>query len=108
MEHDEECERVENFYLCHCAKRERLSRGVTELPQLWIQYPICGGCDKETWHDGNSLRCDNCHVTWAENAQDGDPAESFWDNYDDTAGTLADMRAKWLNRTNTGVPADVI
>lgn len=25
-EHDDQCERLSSFYICHCAKRERLAR----------------------------------------------------------------------------------
>lgn len=82
QKHDLDCEQMENFWLCHCAKRERISKGQTELPTLSIQYPICNGCGKETWHDGDSLRCDNCHVVWDTNAGDGDTAAYFWDDHD--------------------------
>jgi hypothetical protein len=103
QKHDEQCERMPNFYLCHCAKRDRLARGVTELPELWVQYPKCGGCYGETWHDGDSLRCDECHVTWAEDAGDGEQAVHFTDDHDwiDSQGvrhTLDEDVKAWRER----------
>lgn len=98
MDHDELCERLPDFYICHCQKRSRIARGLTELPHIEIQYPICLGCDKETYHDGDALRCDNCHAIWGTNPGDGDQAASFWDDYDSATETLDEMRTKWLNR----------
>ena len=98
MSHDQLCERLPNFYLCHCRLRDRLARGVVDLPMLIMNYPTCGGCSRETSHDGDSLICDHCHVTWADNAGDGDDAERFTDNYDGPEGTLAEHRAAWIAR----------
>lgn len=106
IEHDEQCERDESGYrVCHCEKRERLARGVTELPELIIQNPICNNCYKETWHDGDCYRCDNCHVAWSTDASDGDKADQFTDDYDWTDGdgvvhTLEEDKAAWLERKN--------
>lgn len=30
------------------------------LPMAEVQYPLCGACHEETWHDGDDLRCDGC------------------------------------------------
>ena len=96
--HDNQCERLPNFFICHCEKRDRLSRGITDLPALVINYPDCGGCGNEVSHNGDSFQCDTCHATWAENATDGDTAERFHDDYDEENETLSEAREHWLKR----------
>lgn len=83
--HDNECEwsAEENFYLCNCSKRQRERDGKTELPTLSIQYPVCDGCGSATYHDGDSLTCDNCHVSWGTNPMDGEQAEVWTDDHGD-------------------------
>lgn len=98
MKHDDECEKLPDFYICHCYKRERLARNVIELPRLVVDWPACSGCGNTVHHDGNSLRCDRCHVIWGSGAHDGDLAERFWDEHNVPGETLEDMRAKWLAR----------
>jgi hypothetical protein len=104
--HDERCERLPDFYMCHCNKRERLAKGPTELPTLSIQYPVCNGCGRETWHDGDSYRCDRCHVTWSSNAGDGEQADHFvddmdWTDVDGVLHTLEEDRQAWIDRRKT-------
>lgn len=103
MTHDEMCERLPDFYICHCSKRARIARGMVELPDLTIQYPICGGCGHEVDHDGESFVCYRCLVTWPTNASDGDKADHFMDDHDWTdhegvVHTLEEMRERWLDR----------
>lgn len=98
-EHDEQCERLSTFFLCHCAKRARLNSGNgTELPQLWVSYPVCSGCHQEVEHDGDVFTCPRCHVAWREYAGDGDAADHFTDDYDTPDKTLEQLRAEWIER----------
>lgn len=96
--HDDQCEQLPDFYLCHCRKRERLARGLTQLPRLIVEWPICSGCSNAVQHDGDSLRCDRCHVKWGANAGDDEEAAHFWDDHDTNGETLANMREKWIAR----------
>lgn len=96
--HDEHCERLPNFGLCHCRKRERLARGLTELPSLWVSYPTCSGCLEEVEFDGDAYVCPRCHVSWGTRAFDGDIAERFDDDYDENGETLAEHRAAWIEK----------
>ena len=32
------------------------------LPRAELQYPLCGACSGETWHNGDSLVCDDCQL----------------------------------------------
>lgn len=107
MSHDDQCERLPDFYICHCSKRARIARGLTELPDLTIQYPICGGCGHEVDHDGDSFVCYRCMATWSTRAGDGDLAERFMDDYDEPGTTLEQMRERWVSRParKTGVAA---
>ena len=92
--HDEQCERMpaEGWHICDCRKRDRLARGITEPPgELIHNYPTCPGCYRETWHDGDSFRCDHCHATWPESYSDHAV-------FDDEVGDVAADRQKWLDR----------
>jgi hypothetical protein len=33
-------------------------------PPVEHQYPLCSVCHQETYHDGDSLRCDTCNAYW--------------------------------------------
>lgn len=80
--HDDECEQdPRGFYLCHCAKRERLAAGRVDAPSIWFRSPQCGECLNDlTWEDG--YVCYTCHVEWSSDAGDGDAGE-FNDDYGD-------------------------
>ena len=56
------------------------------LPMADLAYPTCGSCGGETYHDGDSLRCDDCKLTF-------DPASleaEYADEEDAACGTACD------------------
>ncbi len=97
--HDAQCEwrhepgALNGFHMCHCSKRKREREGFTEAPELHWQYPLCGHCWQEVDHDGDSFYCPRCHVSWSNNATDGDTGE-FTDDHGDLAKHLAAWEAK--------------
>lgn len=46
-------------------------------PDLEFPYPPCSVCGKDTYHDGDSLRCDPCGISWRDSGQSGE-----WDEMD--------------------------
>lgn len=50
------------------------------LPMAVMQYPTCGACSGETYHDGDSLRCDDCKLRFDSNS-----LEAEYANEDDEA-----------------------
>jgi hypothetical protein len=85
-EHDEQCEylAIPGFYLCHCHKRARLARGLTEPPELEWQYPTCTGCWNEVEGDADGFNCRGCGTSWSH-----DGAGHFHDDYGDLQASLA-------------------
>lgn len=51
------------------------------MPSCRMQYPLCGACDEETTHDGDSLICDPCRLDYGT-GEDGTTA-SYSFSYDD-------------------------
>lgn len=51
-----------------------------QLPMAEMQYPTCGACSGETYHDGDSLRCDDCKLRF-----DSSSLEAEYNNEDDEA-----------------------
>lgn len=84
--HDDDCEARERSSLCHCSKRRREREGKTELPELWFYAPVCGGCDQEVEFDGDGFDCPRCHVSWGRDANDGDKADEWTDDYGSDIG----------------------
>lgn len=65
--HDEQCEvDVRGFFLCHCSKRRREARGLTEPPtdDLYFPPPRCTKCDERLYHDGDGWACEDCSLSW--------------------------------------------
>lgn len=85
--HDEDCEwDPDGFFLCHCSKRDREASGLTKPPALFIQYPICGGCNETVKSNGDGFDCPTCSTFWPYNSPDGEPGE-FTDEFgDDLSG----------------------
>lgn len=93
-EHDGQCEYdVTGFYLCHCSKRRREAKGITEVPTDDLDFPPpdCPRCFKSLVHDGESWRCYGCSLTWDSNGA-GDSA-TFTDDYGDLTATKKNWRA---------------
>ncbi|MBK5250884.1 MAG: hypothetical protein JJE50_15865 [Actinomycetales bacterium] len=84
-EHDGLCEWRPGFYLCHCSKREREARGLTTPPTLTHQYPLCSGCDREVYHNGDGWECGRCHTSWSSGAGE-DERGTFTDDHGDLSG----------------------
>lgn len=87
---DQQCERTDRSTLCHCRKRARIARGVTELPtdDLWFPPPSCPSCYADTWWDDDCWRCDRCSLAWDSR---GSGSSAHWtDDY----GTLPATRAE--------------
>ena len=82
-QHDSRCEQRERSSLCHCSKRARETAGNTDLPQMVISMPTCGTCGADLDYDGDSFDCPGCSATWPANANDGDKATEFTDDYGD-------------------------
>ena len=40
-------------------------------PELEFPYPPCPLCGEDTYHDGDSFRCDPCGAHWADNGASG-------------------------------------
>ena len=89
--HDDNCEQRDRFWICHCSKRARIAKGVTDPPELINMYPVCAGCDREVYHDGDSFRCDNCHVSWPAGPET--PGE-----FTDDHGDLSEDGDRWGSR----------
>jgi hypothetical protein len=81
--HDGSCEWRRDRFLCHCEKRARIARGLTDLPVLSIQYPICLGCDESVDMEDGQFYCPRCHALWGQHATDGDRAIAWTDDYGD-------------------------
>ena len=93
-EHDDECEVIpQGFWLCACALRSRLAKGITTVPgPLAYVNPICPRCNEHVSYDGEGFVCEDCHVAWSS-VDHNDPGE-FNDDYGDVAAD----RAAWLER----------
>lgn len=80
--HDDDCEQRphDGYFLCHCAKRERIARGITTPPMLYIAYPTCGECRRQVDSDGDGFTCERCHARWPYSFEDGERGE-FTDDY---------------------------
>lgn len=93
-EHDEYCEQdMSGFYVCHCRKRSRLAKGITEVPGPLIQvYPTCRGCWLEVEFEDGFFICPRCHVHWP--TEDEYAEGEFNDDHGDEI--LAEDKARWL------------
>lgn len=91
--HDEQCERGPRLmtypsdytgevflHMCHCAKRRRIASGLTEPSgPLEHRMPDCTHCGREVDHDGDSFRCERCHLSW--NPRHHEDPGTFTDDY---------------------------
>jgi hypothetical protein len=41
------------------------------VPPVVVRLPDCPVCGDETWHDGDSLRCEPCGFSWSESQGNG-------------------------------------
>lgn len=89
-EHDDQCEyqAIKGWYLCNCSKRARLKRGLTEVPELEFQYPVCLGCNETVDDDGDSYICLRCSVSWNFKGRNG----HFNDDFGDLHTEIAEIR----------------
>jgi hypothetical protein len=89
-EHDDQCEyqAIKGWYLCNCSMRARLARGLTEVPELEFQYPVCLGCNESVHSDGDSYYCPNCSVSWNSRGSNG----HFNDDHGDLHTEIAETR----------------
>lgn len=64
--HDSQCEQRERSFICHCDKRQRESRGLTDLPteDLYFPSPDCPVCYGGLEHDDDGWDCQRCHISW--------------------------------------------
>lgn len=85
--HDDDCERRERFAICHCHKRQREARGLTEPPTEDLDFPppSCPSCGHELWFD-DGWRCDRCALAWQPNGA-GASAE-FIDDFGDRVSRM--------------------
>lgn len=92
-EHDEQCEwRPGGFWICNCSKRQRERAGFIASPGPLIhQYPICPRCNREVYHDGDSLTCERCKAHWDESGQTAE----FYDDHGDLTADLAEWEAAY-------------
>ena len=56
---------------------------IGDLPYAEHQFPLCGACGGETWHDGDVLRCDDCGLDYG----DGNRAALYLDDAAEPCGT---------------------
>lgn len=58
------------------SKREPGPFSLTDrLPRADMQYPSCGSCGGETYHDADSFRCDDCRLAFDSNNLEAEYAD---------------------------------
>jgi hypothetical protein len=62
---------------------------MSTVPSLEFGYPDCSVCDRETWHDGDNLRCDDCGIYWRDGGEFGGYL---------TSGQQCASVIEWFNR----------
>lgn len=76
---------------------------MSDLPAAHHQFPMCGACHGDTWHDDGDYRCDDCglsfdsdtleaHFTDETAAVCGAPCDNTWHRRRrDPAGRVIDV-----------------
>lgn len=64
--HDDRCEWYIKFPFCHCHRRARLAKGMTEAPVLVFEDPTCDGCGEPAEHTGDGWECRRCRVYFGD------------------------------------------
>jgi hypothetical protein len=109
--HDSDCEqRIEpnatgpggmapGFYVCHCRRRARITRGLLDLPTDPPEFPPpqcpVGDCGRDLDHDGDNWHCTHCHITWHSGR--GERLTPEWDDtYATDDATLLGQAEAWV------------
>lgn len=84
--HDQLCEQQERSFICHCRKRARIARGLTELPNedLYFPPPDCPVCDGDLEFDGDGFTCPTCSLSWDSSGSAS--SVQFTDDHGDNFG----------------------
>lgn len=72
------------------------------LPDAEHQYPTCGTCSGETWHDGDTFICDDCQLAFDSNTLEA----SFLDSDAKACGKPCDNPWHRPGRIQPGVEYD--
>lgn len=81
--HDGNCEHTDRVLICHCSKRRREAAGYTVPPGPleWLP-PLCPRYDEYTVHNGDSVGCQPCLVTWDERGAEATFTDDHGDAFD--------------------------